>query len=225
MSSTSGRSGPSQQGERMDRHGWDLRYQAQERVFGADPSGFLGPEVGPLVPGRALDLGCGEGRNASGWPSGGGRSPASTIPVWGWPWQRPGPPTWPADRLGGRRPEKRALARVSLRPGHPELRPSPGTRASSGPAAGIGVPAPERDDPRGRLRRRPPQVRGRRRPTDADLLFTVEGLVADLAGMQIERAERLQVPAGASDDGMARCAVDRRRPGQEAQPVSARMVR
>jgi 2-polyprenyl-3-methyl-5-hydroxy-6-metoxy-1,4-benzoquinol methylase len=64
MSSTSGRSGPSQQGERMDRHGWDLRYQAQERVFGADPSGFLGPEVGPLVPGRALDLGCGEGRNA-----------------------------------------------------------------------------------------------------------------------------------------------------------------
>ncbi len=44
MSSKSGRSGPShQQGERMDRHGWDLRYQAQERVFDADPSGSSGP--------------------------------------------------------------------------------------------------------------------------------------------------------------------------------------
>ncbi len=48
----------------MDRPGWNIRYQEEELVFTADPSRFLGPEVAALAPGRALDLGSGEGRNA-----------------------------------------------------------------------------------------------------------------------------------------------------------------
>ncbi len=43
---------------------WDERYSASELVWSAGPNRFLSEEVGGLPPGRALDLGAGEGRNA-----------------------------------------------------------------------------------------------------------------------------------------------------------------
>ena len=43
---------------------WDERYSASELVWSAGPNRFLSEEVGGLHPGRALDLGAGEGRNA-----------------------------------------------------------------------------------------------------------------------------------------------------------------
>jgi SAM-dependent methyltransferase len=43
---------------------WDERYAAHETVWGADPNRWVEQEVGDLPPGRALDLACGEGRNA-----------------------------------------------------------------------------------------------------------------------------------------------------------------
>jgi 2-polyprenyl-3-methyl-5-hydroxy-6-metoxy-1,4-benzoquinol methylase len=46
----------------MDRHQWNERYAAQPIVWAVDPGGFLGGEVGDRPPGRALDLGAGEGR-------------------------------------------------------------------------------------------------------------------------------------------------------------------
>jgi len=48
----------------MDRDGWDARYAAADLVWSAEPNLFLVPEVATLAPGRALDLACGEGRNA-----------------------------------------------------------------------------------------------------------------------------------------------------------------
>ncbi len=45
-------------------------------------------------------------------------------------------------------------------------------------------------------------------PRDPNLLFTLDGLVADLAGLEVERAERLVVPAGLDDAGEERFAVD-----------------
>ena len=56
----------------MDAAAWDERYAATELVWGAPPNRFLPAEVAELVPGRALDLACGEGRNAvwlatAGW--------------------------------------------------------------------------------------------------------------------------------------------------------------
>ena len=48
----------------MDRHDWDRRYGAAALVWGEEPNRFLVAEVGALRPGRALDLACGEGRNA-----------------------------------------------------------------------------------------------------------------------------------------------------------------
>lgn len=48
----------------MDRRAWDERYAGAELVWSAEPNRFLAEEVGHLLPGRALDVACGEGRNA-----------------------------------------------------------------------------------------------------------------------------------------------------------------
>ena len=48
----------------MDSHGWDTRYQETDLVWSAEPNMFLPPIVEGLDIGSALDLACGEGRNA-----------------------------------------------------------------------------------------------------------------------------------------------------------------
>ena len=48
----------------MDRSDWDERYATPELIWTAEPNQFLVREVGDLPPGRAVDLACGEGRNA-----------------------------------------------------------------------------------------------------------------------------------------------------------------
>ncbi|MEE1941332.1 class I SAM-dependent methyltransferase [Streptomyces sp. TRM 70361] len=48
----------------MDSRAWDERYAATELVWGEEPNRWVARETGGLVPGRALDLAAGEGRNA-----------------------------------------------------------------------------------------------------------------------------------------------------------------
>lgn len=48
----------------MDRAAWDARYATTELVWTAEPNRFVVTEVEALRPGRALDVACGEGRNA-----------------------------------------------------------------------------------------------------------------------------------------------------------------
>jgi SAM-dependent methyltransferase len=48
----------------MDQTAWDERYAGPELVWGAGPNRFVTEELAALEPGRALDLGTGEGRNA-----------------------------------------------------------------------------------------------------------------------------------------------------------------
>ncbi|HET6877447.1 MAG TPA: methyltransferase domain-containing protein [Jatrophihabitans sp.] len=43
---------------------WDERYRDKATVWGLAPNRFVEQEVADLRPGRALDLACGEGRNA-----------------------------------------------------------------------------------------------------------------------------------------------------------------
>src|SRR5215217_6530582 len=63
-------------GEHERRHGgerrpgndvarWDQRYSEQESLWPRDPNATVAEVVGPMVPGRALDLGAGEGRHAT----------------------------------------------------------------------------------------------------------------------------------------------------------------
>lgn len=57
----------------MDAEGWDVRYAGKELVWGAGPNRFVAEAFaeGPAR-GRALDLACGEGRNAV------------ALASWGW---------------------------------------------------------------------------------------------------------------------------------------------
>lgn len=48
----------------MDATDWDRRYEGAEYVWAVEPNRFVAEQVLPLPPGRALDLGAGEGRNA-----------------------------------------------------------------------------------------------------------------------------------------------------------------
>lgn len=49
----------------MQREDWDERYAAAENLWADRPNRFLVAEVSSLPPGRALDLACGEGQNAT----------------------------------------------------------------------------------------------------------------------------------------------------------------
>jgi SAM-dependent methyltransferase len=46
------------------REDWNARYSASELLWTAEPNRLFASEVEGLAPGRALDLACGEGRNA-----------------------------------------------------------------------------------------------------------------------------------------------------------------
>ena len=48
----------------VDREDWNSRYQGDELLWTERPNRFLVAEAEGLEPGRALDLACGEGRNA-----------------------------------------------------------------------------------------------------------------------------------------------------------------
>jgi len=48
----------------MDSAGWDRRYAGSELVWTSEANRFLAAEAEGLAVGRALDLACGEGRNA-----------------------------------------------------------------------------------------------------------------------------------------------------------------
>jgi SAM-dependent methyltransferase len=48
----------------MDAHAWDERYASTDLVWSQGPNQFVEAELAALEPGRAVDLACGEGRNA-----------------------------------------------------------------------------------------------------------------------------------------------------------------
>jgi SAM-dependent methyltransferase len=48
----------------MEREDWDRRYSGTELLWTAEPNRFVVAALQELLPGRALDLGAGEGRNA-----------------------------------------------------------------------------------------------------------------------------------------------------------------
>ncbi|XAS65484.1 class I SAM-dependent methyltransferase [Micrococcaceae bacterium Sec5.8] len=48
----------------VDAAGWDRRYSESDRVWGSEPNIWVANELKGLAPGRALDLGAGEGRHA-----------------------------------------------------------------------------------------------------------------------------------------------------------------
>lgn len=193
----------------MDRQGWDHRYDGEELIFTVDPSRFLGPELAGLAPGRALDLGCGEGRNAlwlaeQGWAVTGvdfssvGIAKADRLAR-----QRGLAVDWVVADLRSFQPpassfdlviqffvhfpalERRALLRRAV----DALRPG-------GVILVVGYHVDHLDEGSGGG------------PQDPALLFTLEGLVTDLPELCFDRVDRLRVPCGIKEDGTPLHAVN-----------------
>lgn len=67
MGSVSGEHEQDHGGERPPGHDaghWDERYGATDRLWSAEPNATVAQLVTPMTPGRALDVGAGEGRHA-----------------------------------------------------------------------------------------------------------------------------------------------------------------
>lgn len=178
----------------MDRDQWNERYAAQSILWNVDPAPFLGGEVGDRAPGRALDLGAGEGRTAlwlaeHGWTvtavdfsdvaldRGRQRAEAAGLS---------GDVEWVCADLVDFDPTGATYDLVLLMFVH---LPPPQRRrllqlsaATLAPGGVVLVAGYDSTNPEG--------AGG---PRDPEVLFTPEGVAADLDGLRIERAERVQV--------------------------------
>ena len=180
----------------MDRHQWNERYASQPILWAVDPAPFLSGELGDRPPGRALDLGAGEGRTAlwlaeHGWTVTAvdfsdvaldrGRQRAEALGVGG-------AVGWVCadlldyDPTGNGAYDLVLLMFIHLPPAERRrlLGLATATLNPGGMILVVGyhpVEAPD-DAPPGRMPNR----------------FTPEEIVADLDGLRVERAERLELP-------------------------------
>ena len=190
----------------MDSHGWDARYSDRGLLWSAEPNRFLVEEVAGLAPGRALDVACGEGRNAV-WLAGQG-------------WRATGVDFSPVGLAKARRlAEERGVEVEWIEADVAEWAPPGGSfdlvvilylhlpgpvrrRVYSAMAAGVApggtmlVVGHDRDN----------LTAGYGGPQDPVVLFGVDDVAADLAGLEIVRAEQVRRPVEA-DDG-PRTAID-----------------
>ncbi len=175
----------------MDSHSWNERYSKAELVWSAEPNQHFSAQVADLAPGRALDLGTGEGRNAiwlaeRGWEVTGVDFSAVAIrKARALAESRSCSVTWVEEDLLSYRPEPGAYDLVGFIYIHlpADLRRQVLSEAVSGLA------------PRGRLvvvgHDSSNLTAGYGGPQDPSILFTPDDVVADLAGLQVVRAERV----------------------------------
>lgn len=190
----------------MESEDWDRRYEASDLLWTATPNRFLVAEVEGLEPGAALDVGCGEGRNAvwlaeQGWRVTGvdfsdvGLDKARRLAA-----ARGVDVEWVLADVRSYQPaeaaydlavvlylhlpasERRAVHTAAAR----SLRPD-------GVLLVVGHDVANLSD-------------GYGGPQDASILFTPDDVVGDLAGLSIEGAERVQRVVS-TDDGERR-AID-----------------
>ena len=184
------------------REDWNARYAAKELVWTAEPNRLFASEVEALEPGRALDLACGEGRNAVWLADKGWRVTAvdfSDVAL------------AKAERLAASRgveiewvladvldyePERRAfdlVALLYLQLPHDELvqaiRSAADAVAPGGTLLVIGHDTTN-------------LIEGHGGPKDASVLFSPEDVVSHLGDLLVERAERVRRSVGV-DDGEA----------------------
>jgi SAM-dependent methyltransferase len=178
----------------MEREDWDRRYGGTELLWTAEPNRFVAAELRDLPPGRALDLGCGEGRNAvwlaeRGWrvtavdfsavalDKGRGLAQARGVGV-----------DWVLEDLRGYRPEPAAYDLVLVAYLH--LLPAERAAVLRGAAAALarhGTLLVVGHD----LANLAEGVGG---PQDPAVLYTPEAIAAELTGLEVRRAERVRRP-------------------------------
>src|SRR5579875_20601 len=202
----------------MDAETWNDRYSGAELVWGTEPNRYVAAELADAPPGRALDVACGEGRNAiwlatRGWQvtgvdfSSAGLSRAARL----------------AERAG-------VAGRVSFQLADVVTGPLPGGPFDAVVVAYLQLEAPRR---RAALRKSAEVVapggtllvvghdssnltEGTGGPQDPRVLFTPQDLTADLAdlpGLAVDKAERVRRPVpGAGRDAIDALVRIRREP-------------
>ena len=178
----------------MDREDWDRRYAGRELLWTGEPNRFLVAETAGLRPGRALDIACGEGRNAvwlaeQGWQATGvdfsevalakARQLADVRGV---------QTDWVAPDLVDYRPEPYAFdlvivfyLQVSAAQRHAIVRAAAEAVAPGGTFLLVAHDSSNLEQ-------------GYGGPQESEVLYTAEDVVADLDGLQVERAARVERP-------------------------------
>jgi SAM-dependent methyltransferase len=186
----------------VDREEWNERYGTDELVWRAEPNQFLVEEVERLTPGRALDLACGEGRNAvwlasQGWRVVGmdfssaglakGRRMADERGV-EVTWVEADAVSWIPPRSGFD-----LVVLMYLQLPYDQRRAALGHAAAAlAPRGVLLVVGHDATNP----------TEGFGGPQDPAVLCSAEDIVGDLDGLRIERAERVErqvdTPSGAA---------------------------
>jgi SAM-dependent methyltransferase len=177
--------------QRFAREDWNARYAGSELLWTAEPNRRFASEVEGLEPGRALDLGCGEGRNAvwlaeHGWRTTGvdfsdvALAKAERLAA-----NRGVDVEWVLADVLEHEPERGAFGLVAvlyLQLPREELaqvlRSAADALAPGGTLVVLGHDTTNLTD-------------GHGGPSDAAVLFTPEGVVAHLDGLVVERAEKV----------------------------------
>jgi SAM-dependent methyltransferase len=178
----------------MDRQQWDERYMTHELIWRAEPNRFLVEEVARMQPGRALDLACGEGRNAlwladQGWQvTGVDFSPVGLTKARHLGVVRRVDVTWlEADVLEWNPPEAAYdLVIVMYLQLPADARRRVLSRAASALAPGGTLLVVGHDSTN--------LTQGTGGPQDQAVLFSPGDVANDLPGLDIERAERVRRP-------------------------------
>jgi SAM-dependent methyltransferase len=188
----------------VKREDWNRRYAETGLLWTATPNRFLVAEVADLTPGRALDLACGEGRNAvwlaeHGWDVIGVDFADGALAK--------------AERLATQRGVTVAFVHADLLDYEPEQRSFDLVCVLY-----LQLPAEERGDVLARAAAAVAPggtfflvghdstnlAHGHGGPRDARVLFTPEDVAAELPELEVVRAERVLRPV----DGADRPAID-----------------
>lgn len=185
---------------------WDERYSGPNLVWGAGPNQFVTGEADPLPPGRAIDLGTGEGRNAiwlaeRGWQvtavdfSAAGLARAARLAA-----ERGITVDWVQADLLEYQPAPGGydlvlVAYIHL-PSVSLARVFRAAAAAVAPGGTLLVIGHDRDN----------ITRGHGGPQDPDRLYTPATVTAELGGLAIRRAERVLRPVHAPEG--ERTAID-----------------
>lgn len=197
----------------MKRKHWDRKYAETEQLWAATPNRSFAGEADGLSPGRALDLACGEGRHAiwlaqRGWQvtavdfsevaiaRGRARAARERVEI-----------EFHCADLLDFEPEPGAFELVFLLflqlPGNERrlvLSRAAGALAPGGTFLLVGHDLENLDE-------------GVGGPSDPSVLYTTDDIVAEIPGLEIEKAERVLRPVDDADRPAIDALVRARRPG------------
>jgi SAM-dependent methyltransferase len=186
----------------VEREDWNRRFRERGLVHGGQPDPTVVSELDPLEPGRALDLGCGQGRNAAwlvrrGWHVTGVDFSDVALEA-----AREAAPDadWIQSDLREYEPDERydlvlyAFVQLPAEERRTILRRAATALAPGGTVLVVGHDVLNLTE-------------GWAGPSDPRVLFTPDEVVGELPGLTIERANRIRRPV-TDEDGRPQVQVD-----------------